>query len=172
MLKEEGGLQDLLEVFGGWICLSCLKERVCLWCRRTGQGRSSQGHQNISLNEILSLPMRPPCPEHVLAGIACGHCVLSTIQEMVCSPGLLVSHTKSFSLFFSSSSHNSTAVCQALLWNICPQKHFVFFKHPFLSKWPSHSSVNLHRFLLLVTRDLHYCPSQLAWYFVVGRGQM
>lgn len=163
MLKEEGGLQDLLEVFGGRICLSCLKERVRLWCRRTGQGWSSQGHQNISLNETLSSPRRSPCPEHVLAGVACGQCVLSTVQEKVCSsPGLLVGHTKSFSLFFSSNSHSSAAVCQALLWNICPQKHVVFFKHPFLSKWPSLSSVNLHRFLFLVTRDLHYCPSQLA----------
>lgn len=75
--------------------------------------------------------------------------------------GLLVSHTK-FSFSFSSNSHNRTAICQALLWNICPQKHFVFFKLPFLSKWPTHSSVTLHRFLLWVTRDLRYCPSQLA----------
>lgn len=165
--KKRAGSRTFWRCLEQGFCLCGLKERARLWCRKTGQGWSSQGHHNISLNEILSYPVRSPCPElqHVLAAVACGERALSTIQDIACSSGLLVSHTKSpssFSFSFSSNSHNSTAVCQALLWNICPQKDFVFFKLPFLSKRPAHSSVNLHRFLLLVTRDLRYCPSQLA----------
>lgn len=132
-LKEEGWLWDLLEVFGART-LCCLKERAHGWCRKTGQGRSSQGHHNLSWNEILSYPARSPCPElqYLVTGAARGERALSTIQGIAAaSPGLLHSHTKSPSSF-SSSSHTSTAVCQVLVWNICPQEHFVFFKLPFL----------------------------------------
>lgn len=87
-LKEEGWLQGLLEVFGARFCLNYLKEWEHLWRRKTGQGWSSRGHCNTSLNEILSDPPRAPCPElqYVSAGVVRGECVLSTIQDIARSP--------------------------------------------------------------------------------------
>lgn len=151
-------------------CLSVLKGP---FSAQKGQGQAGQCHQNISEQFWLCAEQSSAfsgCPQAPAWG-----CVLSTPGTARPAPALLLSHTSSPPLLTPQTCQLTPQYCRACqafsqLWNLSPQKHFVFFKIPilvffffflFFPQQPTHSPMNLHRFQPSATGDLRCWLSPL-----------